>query len=158
MIAGGEAFAVWVRRTSIERYVEGLPLIVVMPDGGRSFYTDAIATPKAAYETVLVRDLIGFMDRTFQTLPERSGRVIGGLFMGGYGALKLALKHPDLFCAAVSHSGATALRNPRPNERNHNARYGHTDGASHKHAHADGYGHADKRAAPTLPRTRLDRR
>jgi len=99
----------WVRRTSIERYVEGLPLIVVMPDGGRSFYTDALYKPKAAYETAIVRDLIGFVDATFQTIPGRAGRVIGGLSMGGYGALKLALKHPDMFCAAVSHSGAPAF-------------------------------------------------
>ena len=45
-------------------------------------------------------------DRTFRTIPTREGRVTAGLSMGGYGALKLALKHPDLFCAAVSHSGA----------------------------------------------------
>jgi len=101
--------SVWVRRTSIERYVEGLPLIVVMPDGGRSFYTDAINKPRAAYETHFVRDLIGFVDATFQTVPKRGGRVIGGLSMGGYGAMKLALKHPDLFCAAVSHSGAAGF-------------------------------------------------
>jgi len=101
--------SVWVRRTSIERYVEGLPLIVVMPDGGRSFYTDAKDRPRFAYETHFVRDLIGFVDGTLQTIPMREGRVIGGLSMGGYGAMKLALKHPDLFCAAVSHSGAVGL-------------------------------------------------
>ena len=96
----------WLRRTQIEAYVEKLPLIVVMPDGGRSFYTDAVGNPRAAHETAIVRDLIGFVDSTFQTIPTRAGRVIAGLSMGGYGAMKLALKHPDLFCAAVSHSGA----------------------------------------------------
>lgn len=96
----------WTRRTSLERYVSDLALIVVMPNGERSFYTDSLANPKAAFETYLVRDIIGFVDRTFQTIPAREGRVIAGLSMGGYGAVKLALKHPDLFCAAVSHSGA----------------------------------------------------
>ena len=96
----------WVRRTSIERYIEHLPLIVVMPNGERGFYTDSKSNPKAAFETNLVRDLIGFVDNTFQTIPNRLGRVIGGLSMGGYGAIKIALKHLDLFCAAVSHSGA----------------------------------------------------
>ncbi len=105
--------SVWVRRTSIERYVEGLPLIVVMPDGGRSFYTDAKDRPRFAYETHFIRDLMGFVDATFQTIPKREGRVIGGLSMGGYGAMKLALKHPDLFCAAVSHSGAVAFASKR---------------------------------------------
>jgi putative tributyrin esterase len=95
---------IWTRRTSLERYVEGLPLIVVMPDGGRGFYTDA--EKGFAYETALIRDLISFIDRTFRTRAEGAGRCIGGLSMGGYGALKLGLKHPDLFCSAVSHSGA----------------------------------------------------
>ncbi len=99
----------WTRRTSLERYVGGLPLIVVMPNGERSFYTDSQANPKAAFETYMTRDLVGFVDRTFRTIPTREGRVIAGLSMGGYGAVKLALKHPDLFRAAVSHSGAVGF-------------------------------------------------
>ena len=86
----------WARRTSIERYVANLPLIVVMPDGGRGFYTDAVEGP--AYERHLIEDVIGFVDRTFQTIRVRRGRVIGGLSMGGFGAMKLALKFPQLFC------------------------------------------------------------
>lgn len=99
----------WVRRTSIERYVQDLPLIVVMPNGERSFYSDSVSNPKAAFETFLIKDLIGFVDNTFQTIKAREGRVIAGLSMGGYGAVKLALKHPDLFAAAVSHSGAVGF-------------------------------------------------
>ena len=99
----------WTRRSSIERYVQELPWIVVMPNGERSFYTDSVSAPKLAFETFFLKDLIGFVDSTFQTIPTRAGRVIAGLSMGGYGAFKLALKHPDLFCAAVSHSGAVAF-------------------------------------------------
>ena len=101
----------WTRRTSIERYVQELPIIVVMPNGERSFYTDALGISNAAFETYIMRDLIGFVDSTLQTIPTREGRVIGGLSMGGYGAMKLALKHPDMFCAAVSHSGALGRAN-----------------------------------------------
>jgi putative tributyrin esterase len=54
--------------------------------------------------------VIGFVDRTFHTMPERQGRVIGGLSMGGYGAIKLALKYPQLFCSAVAHSAALDVR------------------------------------------------
>ena len=111
-LAGNHAS--WVRNSSLERYVADLPLIVVMPDGGRSFYTDALANPRSAFETYLVRDLIGFVDRLFRTLPGRAGRVIAGFSMGGYGALKLALKHPDLFCAAASHSGAVDFASDAP--------------------------------------------
>ena len=96
----------WARRTSLERYVDGLPLIVVMPNGERSFYTDAKERMKSAFETYIVQDIVGFVDRTFRTIPVREGRVVAGLSMGGYGAVKFALKYPDKFCAAVSHSGA----------------------------------------------------
>ena len=95
---------VWTRRTSIERYVQNLPLMVVMPDSGRGFYTDA--KEGMAWETSIVRDLVNFVDSRFQTIPNRNGRVVGGLSMGGYGAAKLALKYPEMFCSAVSHSGA----------------------------------------------------
>jgi putative tributyrin esterase len=79
-----------------------------MPDGGRGFYCDAVDGP--AYERSLLDDVIGFVDRTFHTIPEREGRVIGGLSMGGYGAIKLALKYPQLFCSAVAHSAALDVR------------------------------------------------
>jgi len=98
----------WARQTSLERYVAGLPLIVVMPDGGRGFYCDAVGG--LAYERYLLDDVIGFVDRTFHTMPERQGRVIGGLSMGGYSAVKLALKYPQLFCSAVAHSAALDVR------------------------------------------------
>ena len=99
----------WARRTSIERYVAKLPCIVVMPNGERGFYTDAVDRHWSAFETNIVRDIVGFVDATFRTLPVREGRVVIGLSMGGYGALKLALKNPDVFCAAVSHSGAVRM-------------------------------------------------
>lgn len=98
---------IWVRRSNIEHYVRDLPLIVVMPDGGRGFYTDA--REGMAYETAIVEDLITFIDARFQTRPERGARCIGGLSMGGYGAVKLALKYPERFCSAVSHSGALTV-------------------------------------------------
>ena len=94
----------WQRRSRVELYVADLPLIVVMPDGGRGFYCDAHVGQK--YESALISDLIPFIDETFNTRAERSGRCIGGLSMGGYGAAKLALKFPELFVSAHSHSGA----------------------------------------------------
>lgn len=108
---------IWMRRTSIERYVQNLPLIVVMPNGGRGFYTDAVQG--FAYETAIIKDLIGYVDRIFPTRAERGGRCIGGLSMGGYGAIRLALRFPEMFCSAVSHSGAMNFAHsmrPDPNE------------------------------------------
>ena len=94
----------WQRRTSIERYVQNLPLIVVMPDGGRGFYSDA--EQGMAWETAIVRDLVDYVDTLFRTKATREGRCVAGLSMGGYGAAKFALKYPERFCGGVSHSGA----------------------------------------------------
>jgi len=98
---------IWMRRTSIERYVEGLPLVVVMPDGGRGFYTNAVIG--YAYEDDLIKDVVGLIDRTLPVKAERSGRAIGGLSMGGYGAVKIGLKHHEMFASVNSHSGALAI-------------------------------------------------
>ncbi len=95
---------IWMRRTSIERYVAGLPLVVVMPDGGRGWYTNAVEG--YAHEDDLIQDVIGLVERTFPVRAERPGRAIGGLSMGGYGAVKIALKHHEMFASANSHSGA----------------------------------------------------
>jgi S-formylglutathione hydrolase FrmB len=144
---------IWMRRTSIERHVAGLPLIVVMPDGGRGFYSDA--HEGFAYERHVIEDVIGFVDRTFQTVPERGGRVIGGLSMGGYGAIKLALKHPHLFCSAVSHSGALAIarRSPREELRPELARI---FGPSPAGGPDDPFALAEKIDRAQLPALRID--
>ena len=113
----GDDHTIWARRTSIERYVSGLPLIVVMPDTARGWYTNSATTPGALYEDHLIKDVIPFVDRLFPTIARREGRVIGGLSMGGYGAVKLALKFPDLFCSATSHSGAVMTPLYKPETR-----------------------------------------
>ena len=109
----------WMRQTSIERYVDNLPLIVVMPDGERNWYCDSIEGP--AFETSLIHDIIGYVDHIFPTNKTRAGRAIGGLSMGGYGAMKLALKFPEMFCSATSHSGAigfgSRVFNPKPENK-----------------------------------------
>ncbi|GMV82604.1 MAG: hypothetical protein AMXMBFR7_37880 [Planctomycetota bacterium] len=97
-------YTIWHRRTRIEWYVRKLPLIVVMPDGYRGFYTDN--HDGAAYGRYLVEDVIGFAERTFPAIGKRAARCIGGLSMGGYGAMRTALAHPELFVSAHSHSGA----------------------------------------------------
>ena len=105
-------YSIWHRRTSIERYCEKLPLIVVMPDGFRGFYTDNAEGPP--YGQYIMEDVIGFTERTFPARSDRSGRCIGGLSMGGYGALRLALSHPETFVSANSHSGAMVFGHDEP--------------------------------------------
>lgn len=95
---------IWHRRTRIEWYVRDLPLIVVMPDGFRGFYTNNNEGP--AYANFFARELPDFIERIFPAKKSREGRCIGGLSMGGYGALRIALGFPDRFISANSHSGA----------------------------------------------------
>jgi S-formylglutathione hydrolase FrmB len=113
----GDDCTAWVRKTGIERYVSELPLIVVMPDAGRGWYTNARAGDGRAYEDHLVKDLVPFVDRVFPTIARREGRVIGGLSMGGYGAVKMALKFPEMFCSATSHSGSVMTPLHKPETR-----------------------------------------
>lgn len=100
-------YTIWQRRTSVERYADHLGLIVVMLDGAKSFYIDA-ADGSGDYERHVL-DTIAFIDRTVRCRNDRAGRGIGGLSMGGYGALKLALKYPHLFASATPHSGVLDL-------------------------------------------------
>lgn len=102
-------YTIWCRRTSIERYAEGLALIIVMPDGGRSLYSNTLTGQR--YEDALAIELPEMIDRIFPTLTSREGRCLTGLSMGGYGALKFAMKYPDRFGSCVSHSGAMNFGN-----------------------------------------------
>lgn len=97
-------YTIWLRRTSIERYAEKAGMMVVLLDGGRSFYVDT-HPGLGRYESHIL-ETVRFMDRTFRTIPGPEGRAIGGLSMGGYGAVKLGLKYPDIFGSVASHSGA----------------------------------------------------
>jgi putative tributyrin esterase len=97
-------YTIWQRRTRIEWYVRDLPLIVVMPDGFRSFYTDNEQGP--AYAKYMGEELPAFIEKTFPAKRARAGRCIGGLSMGGYGALRVGLGYPDVFGSVNSHSGA----------------------------------------------------
>src|SRR4051812_44512923 len=77
----------WVRRSAIERFPLGMPLAVIMPDGGRGWFANA--EEGDAYEDDLLKDVMGFVEKNFPVKAERSGRAIGGLSMGGYGAIKI---------------------------------------------------------------------
>ncbi|HSI09318.1 MAG TPA: alpha/beta hydrolase family protein [Rariglobus sp.] len=101
--------SLWLRRSRIEWYVRDLPIIVVMPDGYRSFYTKPVSGPDFAQHIGV--ELPTFIERHFQARPERAARAIGGLSMGGYGALRVGLGFADRFCSVNSHSGAVGWGN-----------------------------------------------
>jgi len=93
----------WLSRTNVADYSSQYRIIVVMPEGNDSWYTD---TPTEKYETYIVKDLLTDVQLRYRTIEARYGRAIAGLSMGGYGAFKLGLKYPALFAFAGSMSGA----------------------------------------------------
>jgi S-formylglutathione hydrolase FrmB len=97
----------------IEVYVRELPLITVMPTCEYGYVDWTDNGPQD--ERHFIEELIPFIDRVFNTNASRTGRAIGGLSWGGYGALKFALKFPELFCSVVSHSGTVAASRWRDN-------------------------------------------
>lgn len=93
----------WLRRTSIERYVAELGLAVVMPQVHRSFYADEVHGNR--YWTFLSQELPAIAASFFPVSDRREDTFVAGLSMGGYGAFKWALRHPERFAAAASLSG-----------------------------------------------------
>lgn len=77
--------------------------IAVFPDGFNSYYIDG---PSLRMETAIIRDLIPFLEKKYRVITAPKSRVIGGISMGGYGAVRLALKYPELFSSAVGISPA----------------------------------------------------
>ena len=97
----------WVTRTDLLNYTKDYPFILITPDGKNSWYTNSPGADKAGnYEDYIINDLIPYVDKKYRTLNERGGRAIVGLSMGGYGAMKFALKYPSKFFYAASFSGA----------------------------------------------------
>ena len=111
----------WMRRTAIDRYAEEKDLAVVMPDGGLGWYTDM--RRGLPWFTFVSKELPALCRRFFPILSSRrEDTYIGGLSMGGYGALKCGLRAPETFSKVISLSGAldaadTAINNTVPATR-----------------------------------------
>ncbi|MCA8941923.1 MAG: esterase family protein [Planctomycetes bacterium] len=86
-------------------------LVFVCANGGNSFYIDG-PDEKQGYETMIVDDLLDHLQKTYRISKDRGSRAITGVSMGGNGALKIALKHPDKFGIVAAHSAALLPRDP----------------------------------------------
>jgi S-formylglutathione hydrolase FrmB len=124
----------WVSRAGIDGAADSLfargtaEMIIVLPDGDDGWYTtwttqigyrtcadtvnseaaDRFCVQHQRYDDYIARDVVRFIDSRYRTLNDPGHRGIGGLSMGGYGALALALRHPEVFGAAASHSGVVS--------------------------------------------------
>ncbi len=102
----------WIDRCDIHGIIDSLigaaeipSMIVIMPDGKNSYYINDYQH-QFPYEDIFINELIPYVDSTYRTRANRSNRIIGGLSMGGYGAVLLSIKHPGIFGTCISLSAA----------------------------------------------------
>jgi len=88
----------WRSRTRLSTYAAGCSLIIVMPDGENSWYVNALNDPRGRFEDYIVHDLPAAIARSYRIDTARAA--IAGLSMGGYGALMLAMRHPERYVFA----------------------------------------------------------
>ncbi len=78
------------------------PMLIVLPNGGANYWVNH--ADGARWGDYLVNDVVASVDREYRTIPDRADRAIGGLSMGGEGALRTAMLNPDVFGIAAAHS------------------------------------------------------
>ena len=96
----------WTTLTKLPSYALSYEFIIVNPEGGNGWYTDSATKTNDRYESYILKELIPEIDAKYRTVTSRDGRVIAGLSMGGYGALKFGVKFPEMFSLVGSFSGA----------------------------------------------------
>lgn len=97
----------WVNMSAALRYAADNNIALVIPDAGNSFYHDTASNQ--AYHTWLTEEMPLLLDQIVKLPHEREKNFICGLSMGGYGALMLALNHPERYAGCASFSGAVAM-------------------------------------------------
>ena len=101
----GADFTDWSNNSDVSAYaLRGV--ILVMPEGNSSFYLNAAKIPRDKYEDYLVHDLVKDVERRFPALSGRTHRSIVGISMGGFGAVAMALRHPEMYVFAGALSAA----------------------------------------------------
>lgn len=104
----------WARLTSIERYANQHRIAVIMPEVQRSYYCDMVYG--LSYFQYIVKDLREFAHGMFNLPIKREKSFIAGLSMGGYGAMKAGLSHPEYYAACAGFSAVCDIENCMQNE------------------------------------------
>jgi S-formylglutathione hydrolase FrmB len=102
----------WTLLDDLRRQGKMGDFLVVAPEGGRSFYINS-ADGSVRYSDFLVREFIPQIENKYRIRAGRGGRGISGISMGGYGALRFAFAHPELFSAASAQSAALITESPQ---------------------------------------------
>ena len=86
--------------------------MIVAPEGKRSFYIDS-ADGSVRYNEFFLQEFLPQIEGKYRIKPGRAGRAISGISMGGYGALRFAFAHPELFSAVSAQSAALITESPQ---------------------------------------------
>jgi S-formylglutathione hydrolase FrmB len=113
----------WTHEIHVPQTIEGAfaqgakEMIVVLPDSytgyGGSMYSSSATT--GDFEEFIARDLVAYIDAHYRTIPDRRSRGLIGHSMGGYGASRIGMKHPDVFGALYIMSPCCMSARPAPN-------------------------------------------
>lgn len=85
--------------------------LIATPEGDASFYINS-KDGKVRYEDFLLQEFFPFIEKRYRVAPGRGHRAVAGISMGGYGALHLAFRHPQLFSSVGAHSAALIEKLP----------------------------------------------
>ncbi len=110
----GEDETAWSRIANLEQMADANRLLIVCPDGEKSWYWDSPMHPELQFETFISEELPAYIDAHYPTYACREGRAVTGFSMGGHGAMWNAMRHPETFGAVGSTSGGLDIR-PFPN-------------------------------------------
>lgn len=102
----------WDVVQDLRRQGQIVDFLIVAPEGKSSFYINS-ADGRTRYNDFFVREFMPYIESHYSIRRERSGRAISGVSMGGYGALRFAFAHPDLFASVSAQSAALVSEAPR---------------------------------------------
>lgn len=111
LLHGGQgSFRDWLTlppdKSLLHRMADQYSIIIVTPEGGTtSYYFDSPLQKESQYETFISKEVVEKIETTYRAIKDKKGRLIAGLSMGGHGAMFIAARHPELYCAAGSMSG-----------------------------------------------------
>jgi S-formylglutathione hydrolase FrmB len=102
----------WTLLADLRRQHEIGEFLIVAPEGGRTFYVNS-ADSSVRYSDFFLQEFVPLIETKYRVKKDRNNRAISGISMGGYGALRFAISHPEMFSAVSAQSAALITESPQ---------------------------------------------